>query len=649
MEKINRLFLALLLISTHTIYAQIFDFGEIPEWVEKVDIPKESSISQYDVLSGYYLTLADYQFNIEKETSFKHDVINVISYSGITNASQISVSFDTAYQELIIHHLYIWRNGKKIDRTKDLSFEIINNEVNLQQGIYTGQITLYDNLNDIRKDDLIDFAYSIKGYNPIFQNEKYLFIPLQMLNPIDLYAIRVLIDAEKDYQYKCSSCDSTNLSVTLVDNYKVITINEENVKSIELEDRMPSWSLPFKYFSISSQHSWVEVNKWAQDIFSLAEEPDLKEVFDEIFTGDETTEDKINKIIDFVQDDIRYMGIESGIGSIKPFPPDQVVVQRFGDCKDKSLLLVSLLKKIGVEKAYPVLLNTIMQDHLDELYPSNELFNHAIVRFDYNDTIYWVDPSMAQQGGDFHDLFCIDYGKVLIAGLPADTLYPMSPNNKNTGAKIMDEYTMESFTEPASLKIISTRYGFEADQRRLMMHNYTTKNISDIVSKELQMVFPVVNRTEDLVISDNIESNQFVVVYNYEVDGFWTDKEIMLNNEVNHFWLFRFEPVYLYQYLNETSCEKRNYEYELYYPLNLSYRVIFHFPQKILIQDDLDIFDNEAFHFEEKVEQIDSNSLQIDYSFHTKKKSVKAEEYLDICKQRSAIAKELPVIIYFYK
>ena len=65
MEKINRLFLALLLISTHTIYAQIFDFGEIPEWVEKVDIPKESSISQYDVLSGYYLTLADYQFNIE--------------------------------------------------------------------------------------------------------------------------------------------------------------------------------------------------------------------------------------------------------------------------------------------------------------------------------------------------------------------------------------------------------------------------------------------------------------------------------------------------------------------------------------------------------------------------------------------------------
>ena len=40
----------------------------------------------------------------------------------------------------------------------------------------------------------------------------------------------------------------------------------------------------------------------------------------------------MNAVINFVQNDIRYMGIEQGIGSIKPFTPEQVVKQRFGDC-----------------------------------------------------------------------------------------------------------------------------------------------------------------------------------------------------------------------------------------------------------------------------------------------------------------------------
>ena len=85
----------------------------------------------------------------------------------------------------------------------------------------------------------------------------------------------------------------------------------------------------------------------------------------------------INKLIDYVQDDIRYMGIETGIGSIKPMPPEQVVKQRYGDCKDKSLLLVSLLKKAGIVKAYPVLLNTFLQHKIDRDFPSNEVSNHC--------------------------------------------------------------------------------------------------------------------------------------------------------------------------------------------------------------------------------------------------------------------------------
>ncbi len=471
-----------------------------------------------------------------------------------------------------------------------------------------------------------------------------------MMNPVDLYSVRILYPNEKDYTYECVDCDSLSFSSSVIDKNKLIEIRNENVKAIELEDFIPSWTIPYKYFTLSSFHSWIDVNNWAQKVFALNEEPELDNVFNEIFTGEETTDDKINKIIDYVQNDIRYMGIDSGIGSIKPFPPEQVVNQRFGDCKDKSLLLVSLLKKIGIEKAYPVLANAIMQHDVDKLYPSNEVFNHSIVRFDYNDTTYWVDPSFAQQGGDFHDLYNIDYGKVLIIGIPSDTLHNMSPRKTETGADIIEEFTINSFTGPSVLKITSNRYGFEADQRRMLMEYYTTKDISDMVTKNLKLLFPVVNRTEEIIISDDIESNNFSITYNYEVDDFWKDGNIVTNEAAKGFWIFKFEPLSLYQYLKNVSvCEDRRFDYELNHPVNLNYRVIFHFPEDLLFQDDIDIFDNEAFYYEEKIEQISSNSLQIDYRLKTKTKYIKAENYKDICDQKNTIAKGLPVIIYFYK
>lgn len=649
MKRFHQAFIAILLLISQTLSAQFYSFEKTPEWVVPIEIPNNSSVSIYDVKSGYYLALADYQIQTEKEAFFTHEVIKVVTYSGITEASQLSVSFDTNYQALQIHHLFIWRKGVKIDRTHYLSFEIINNEENLQQGIYTGQIKAYDILNDIRKDDLIDFSYTLVGDNPIFNKEKNYIIPLEMLNPADLISVRIIYPVEKDYLYKCFDCDSISFSSNVTDNFNIIEIKNENAESIVLEDFMPTWAFPFKFFNMSSMHSWIEVNTWAQEIFSVNTETGIDSVFSEIFTGNESTESKINKIIDFVQDDIRYMGIESGIGSIKPFPPEQVVKQRFGDCKDKSLLLVTLLKGIGIEKAYPVLVNSYLQQEVGQLFPSNEVFDHAIVRFDYNDTTYWVDPSIAQQGGDFRDLFTFDYGKVLIVGLPSDSLQNMLIGNVKSSADIIDEFTMYSFAEPAKLLTTSKRSGFEADIRRNMMQYYTTKDITDGVTEDLKLIFPMVNKAGETEISDNIDSNIFTVVYHFEVDGFWEEKDVSTEEAPFGFRVFRFEPVFLYQYLKLAACGERKYDFSLNHPTNLNYRVVFHFPEKLLLDDDMDIFENDAFYYEEKVEQLSSNSLQIDYKLNTKSKSIKAADYNEICNQMNTISKGLPVVIYFLK
>jgi len=61
---------------------------------------------------------------------------------------------------------------------------------------------------------------------------------------------------------------------------------------------------------------------------------------------------------------LRFVRMRSGISGSKsesapnkPADPSTVFTRRFGDCKDKSLLFVTLLRGLGID-AYPVLVNT---------------------------------------------------------------------------------------------------------------------------------------------------------------------------------------------------------------------------------------------------------------------------------------------------
>ena len=58
--------------------------------------------------------------------------------------------------------------------------------------------------------------------------------------------------------------------------------------------------------------------------------------------------------LQFVQNKIRYVSLSFGSNAYHPHHPDEVLQNRYGDCKDKSLLLLSLLRAAGIQ-AWPAL------------------------------------------------------------------------------------------------------------------------------------------------------------------------------------------------------------------------------------------------------------------------------------------------------
>lgn len=80
-------------------------------------------------------------------------------------------------------------------------------------------------------------------------------------------------------------------------------------------------------------------------------------------------EDRAAMALRFVQTYARYLAIGIGEGGFRPRDLEEIWRSRLGDCKDKSLLLATMLRHLGI-KACPALVNTYDGASLSELLPA---------------------------------------------------------------------------------------------------------------------------------------------------------------------------------------------------------------------------------------------------------------------------------------
>ena len=126
--------------------------------------------------------------------------------------------------------------------------------------------------------------------------------------------------------------------------------------------------------------SWEAVGRWYEGL--LAQVPrgaePVRNKARALIDGVPDKRRRIETLADFARRQVRYVAVEVGIGGYRPNPPQQVIERLWGDCKDKALLLVDLLKEAGIE-AYPALALLDPEGRVDREFPSPFQFNHEIV------------------------------------------------------------------------------------------------------------------------------------------------------------------------------------------------------------------------------------------------------------------------------
>lgn len=170
------------------------------------------------------------------------------------------------------------------------------------------------------------------------------------------------------------------------------------------DELIPSWEKDFYGVEpppvrLTSFSSWADVGTWYAGLQQprVQVTPRIRSTAEEITKGKTTEDEKIRAIYDYVSTRFRYIGIDLGLSRYTPHAAEDVLSNRYGDCKDKHTLLAALLESSGVH-AYPALVSSKYK--IDPEFPSAGLFDHVITAVPRGDSYLFLDttPEVAPFG-----------------------------------------------------------------------------------------------------------------------------------------------------------------------------------------------------------------------------------------------------------
>lgn len=179
-------------------------------------------------------------------------------------------------------------------------------------------------------------------------------------------------------------------------DYRSLEWSRADIPANSREPLAPGPRQYVPWVDVSSIVSWPLVSAWYASLADGQTEPSpgILETARRL-TADCTDENgRYDAIYRFVSDRITYESVPLLQTAFIPRVADEVLDSRFGDCKDKSALMVAMLRAVGVTSAC-IALTTPWTEGGEPFLPSPR-FNHAVVgRRLPNGAMAWYDPTVA--------------------------------------------------------------------------------------------------------------------------------------------------------------------------------------------------------------------------------------------------------------
>ncbi len=495
--------------------------GSPADWIKPLvfqRLPKERKV---DPAEPWRSLLQERQIHAEKKERFFHTASQILTSAGVQYGSDISISFDPSYESLTLHWVKIWRNTNAFDRLDREKIKIIQQERELDRHIYDGRQSAVLLLEDVRVGDIIEYAYTVHGENPVFGGKFFDSISMQSTVPMERVFARLIWTLPQRRFYVKNQETAAKPIVTRSGDVIEFIWEGRNVPAIREESSTPSWHPTEGWIQLSEFRTWAELNQWALALFENKEPlcVELKQLIEK-WKWIPTREERAQKALQFVQDEIRYLGIEMGANGHQPHGVNSVFARRFGDCKDKTLLLVNILRALDIE-AYPVFVDTRFRHRVENWQPSAIIFDHVIAQIRIGAQVYWADATANYQRGPLSARYFPNYGRGLVIRSGTTALTTIESKSGWPLETVTEKFTVRGKNDPANLEIVTVAEGLEAERFRMQFATVSRGEIEEDYLKYYATLYPKIRQTRALEFKDDEKQNRIEIREFYSMENFW--------------------------------------------------------------------------------------------------------------------------------
>lgn len=448
--------------------------GQVPDWIS--GISDEDLVAFSKESTKQMENLGKSIFYLSKEairtSNFKNEFYSLREWSLDTSdylqSASITEFFLGESEFVTIHRVSVIRNGEVIDKLSDLNIRVLDDERDSSYGSINKIKKVHCIVNGLSLHDVFVFEFTIERVfsDDHFLDKKY-FSHVKNL-PIGYqayshYIFEVFQEREeslkivKKYFRNTDGKGEMHTPIVLHKGERFI-LEEQNFK-LEYDENVCN-----PYVEISTDTSWKEIAGSLYPFYrDILQDINLKEseVYSILKLGDSSMiDDKIQRIIEYVQNEIIYLYDAEVMHEHLPQSPFKTLELKSGDCKAKSLLLISLLKCIGVHSEF-ILVNYSQDLFLPESLPSPFIFDHVIVRVFFRGNEYFVDPTIPDQSG----ILGKRAGSMLYNFLPIDGASGLVTREKFPSDINLEQNTNIILKKNSGMIMIDTLYRRESADR----------------------------------------------------------------------------------------------------------------------------------------------------------------------------------------
>lgn len=295
-------------------------------------------------------------------------IVQISNKSGLALFDEFSQPFIPGYDRLYVNALKIYTKDLKLKNTGRQSDYYVTSE--LKESLSAETQLVHIPLKKIALGDIIHLQFSRQSlakssYFPFIHHKASGSLPIGL----DIFQVNANIQNLQFEEYG---------NIEKVPTKKGLRWIEKNPVRIHKENFMPHYRDVGSGVLIGHKRSWSSVGEEYEKLIKhqFKNPISVREKTFELIGNKIDPEDKIDTLINWVRQNIRYQEAGFGGHSLIPQLSNTTLMQRNGDCKDQSLLLYELLNTINIPSKL-TLIN--LQHPVSSALPSIQQFNHMIL------------------------------------------------------------------------------------------------------------------------------------------------------------------------------------------------------------------------------------------------------------------------------